>query len=132
MNSTSNTKTTHSERAVTITNAITTVSEITINHAQLGTEAWEWDSHEQAAFLAAFATTLRNNGAAGLMQLAFIAESLRENRDDVLAVQWLADELTDRLEEDGAPITQFEVTSGYVNPSQERMAAWEQKLEPTR
>jgi len=30
-------------------------------------------------------------------------------------------------EVDGAPLTQAEVTSGYVNPSQERMAAWEAK-----
>lgn len=30
-------------------------------------------------------------------------------------------------EPDGAPLTREEVTSGYVNPSQERMAAWEQK-----
>lgn len=30
-------------------------------------------------------------------------------------------------EVDGAPQTQAEVTSGYVNPSQERMAAWEAK-----
>lgn len=30
-------------------------------------------------------------------------------------------------EPDGAPLTREEVTSGYVNPSQERMAAWEAK-----
>lgn len=35
-------------------------------------------------------------------------------------------------EKDGAPATQEEVTSGYVNPSQARMAAWEQKKELTR
>lgn len=127
MNSTSNTKTTHSERALTITSAITTVSEITINHAQLGTEAWEWDAREQADFLAAFALQIRGAGLAGLMQLNYIADKLTgtANAD----VQWLLETLTEHLdnEPDGAPITQSEVTSGYVNPSQERMAAWEQK-----
>lgn len=29
---------------------------------------------------------------------------------------------------DGAPMTQEEVTAGYVNPSQERMDAWLNKL----
>lgn len=33
---------------------------------------------------------------------------------------------------DGAPQTQAEVTSGYVNPSQARIDAWTQKLELTR
>ena len=33
---------------------------------------------------------------------------------------------------DGAPMTREEVTSGYVNPSYERMSAWEQKQELTR
>jgi hypothetical protein len=35
-------------------------------------------------------------------------------------------------EVDGAPQTREEVTSGYVNPSQERIAAWAQKQELTR
>jgi hypothetical protein len=30
-------------------------------------------------------------------------------------------------EPDGAPQTQAEVTSGYVNPSQERLDAWAEK-----
>lgn len=33
---------------------------------------------------------------------------------------------------DGAPLTREEVTAGYVNPSHERLAAWQQKLELTR
>ncbi|MDQ0241229.1 hypothetical protein [Arthrobacter bambusae] len=33
---------------------------------------------------------------------------------------------------DGAPMTQAEVTSGYVNPSQERMAAWQNKMAARR
>lgn len=33
---------------------------------------------------------------------------------------------------DGAPQTQAEVTAGYVNPSQARQDAWNQKLELTR
>jgi hypothetical protein len=35
-------------------------------------------------------------------------------------------------EPDGAPQTREEVTAGYVNPSQERMAAWQQKRDLTR
>jgi hypothetical protein len=35
-------------------------------------------------------------------------------------------------EVDGAPMTREEVTAGYVNPSQERMAAWTAKQELTR
>lgn len=33
---------------------------------------------------------------------------------------------------DGAPHTQAEVTAGYVNPSQARTAAWNEKLELTQ
>ena len=35
-------------------------------------------------------------------------------------------------EKDGAPMTREEVTAGYVNPTQARMAAWEEKQELTR
>lgn len=35
-------------------------------------------------------------------------------------------------EVDGAPQTQAEVTGGYVNPTQARMAAWDEKQELTR
>lgn len=35
-------------------------------------------------------------------------------------------------EKDGAPQTQAEVTGGYVNPTQARMAAWDEKQELTR
>lgn len=35
-------------------------------------------------------------------------------------------------EPDGAPLTREEVTSGYVNPSRERMDAWLNKQELTR
>jgi len=37
-----------------------------------------------------------------------------------------------RAEPDGAPQTREEVTAGYINPSQARMAAWQQKQELTR
>lgn len=132
MNTTSTTEKQHSNHGLTVTNAITTTSEVTIDHAALGTEAWNWDAHQQTNFLAAFANTLRDNGPAGLKQIAFIADSLREDPDDVSAIRWLADELTHALEEDGTPYSREEVTAGYVNPSQERLAAWEAKLELTR
>ena len=35
-------------------------------------------------------------------------------------------------EVDGAPQTRAEVTAGYVNPSQARLDAWQNKLELTR
>ena len=35
-------------------------------------------------------------------------------------------------EQDGAPQTQAETTSGYVNPSAAKEAAWNEKLELTR
>jgi hypothetical protein len=47
-------------------------------------------------------------------------------------VETQAKEPRHRAEPDGAPMTREEVTSGYVNPSYERMSAWEQKLELTR
>lgn len=35
-------------------------------------------------------------------------------------------------EHDGTPQTQEQVTAGHVNPSRERMAAWQEKQELTR
>lgn len=35
-------------------------------------------------------------------------------------------------DKDGAPYSQADVTAGYINPSQARLAAWSQKQEVTR
>jgi hypothetical protein len=81
--------------------AITITNEFVIDHASLGYDAYhDWDSEQQAAFLAAFATELRNAMRFdGIMQVHYINEALRKDHRDLAAVRWLNDQLTDYLQE---------------------------------
>lgn len=77
---------------------ITVTNEVAIDHAILGYEAWEWDAEQQAAFLAAFATELRNApGGAGIMQIHHLDAELRKDPNDLEAVRWLNEHLTEYL-----------------------------------
>lgn len=79
--------------------AITITNDVTINHAILGYDAYhDWDSEQQAAFLAAFATELRNAMAYdSIMQVHYIADELSKDLNDLAAVRWLNDRLTEYL-----------------------------------
>jgi hypothetical protein len=81
--------------------AITITHEVEINHAILGYDAYhDWDSEQQAAFLAAFATELHTAMRFdAIMQVSFIAEDLRKDPNDLAAVRWLNERLTEYLKE---------------------------------
>jgi hypothetical protein len=81
--------------------AITVTHDVEINHAILGYDAYhDWDSEQQAAFLAAFATELINaHHFDSIMQVSFIAEDLRKDPNDLAAVRWLNERLTEYLKE---------------------------------
>ncbi len=80
--------------------AIEVTTETTINHRELGSDVWEWDSHEQSAFLAGFAKAFRDNVGSGLFQIHYIANELRKTPADLAAVRWLNDNLTDYLKDE--------------------------------
>ena len=79
--------------------AVTVTTEVEINHAVLGYDAYhDWDSEQQAAFLAAFATELKTAVRCdGIFQISYIAEELRKDPNDLAAVRWLNDQLTEYL-----------------------------------
>jgi hypothetical protein len=81
--------------------AITVTHEVELNHAVLGYDAYhDWDSEQQANFLAAFATELRNAlRFDAIMQVHYIADELRKDPRDLEAVRWLNDRLTEYLQE---------------------------------
>lgn len=93
--------------------AIEVTTETKINHAILGYDAYhDWDNEQQADFLAAFATELRNAMAYdAIMQVKYIAEALRKDPNDLAAVRWLNDHLTDYLADEPAcdhPATEYD------------------------
>jgi hypothetical protein len=79
--------------------AIVVTHELAINHAVLGYDAYhDWDSGQQAEFLAAFATELRTARVLdGIMQIHYVTDELRKDPNDLAAVRWLNDRLTDYL-----------------------------------
>lgn len=81
------------------TPAITVTTEFSIDHITLGYDAYhDWDSEQQADFLAAFATELHNAMRFdGIMQVHYIVEALRKDPRDLEAVRWLNDRLTEYL-----------------------------------
>jgi hypothetical protein len=81
--------------------AITVTHDVEINHAVLGYDAYhDWDSEQQAAFLAAFATELHTAMRAdGIYQISYIADELHKDPKDLAAVRWFNDYLTDYLAE---------------------------------
>jgi len=83
-----------------MSDAITVTNEVTIDHAKLGAEVWEWGSTEQADFLAEFARSFRANPGASLMQLSYIVGELKKQPWKIASVRWLNDHLTEYLEED--------------------------------
>jgi len=82
--------------------AITVTNEVTINHAKLGAEVWDWGSTEQADFLAEFARAFRAEPGAALMQLSYIVTELKEQPWKIASVRWLNEHLTEYLKEDDA------------------------------
>jgi hypothetical protein len=82
--------------------AITVANEVTIDHAKLGAELWEWSSEQQAKFLAEFGRTFRANPGESLMQLSYIVDELKKQPWMIGSVRWLNDHLTEYLKEDDA------------------------------
>lgn len=80
--------------------AIEVMTEIKINHAELGAEVWEWDAAHQAAFLVGFAETFKAASGGGIMQIHYITEDLRKNPAGINAVRWLNELLTTYLAEE--------------------------------
>jgi hypothetical protein len=80
--------------------AIEITSTVKIDHAELGAEVWEWDSEQQAAFLASLAKTFSANGGKSHFQVHYIVDELRKTPADINAVRWLNDLLTDYLKEE--------------------------------
>jgi len=77
--------------------AIEITSTVNINHADLGTEVWEWDAGQQAAFLVNFAKAFRAEAGQGLFQIHYIAEELSKTPADLDAARWLAERLSEYL-----------------------------------
>jgi hypothetical protein len=71
-----------------------------INYAELGGEVWEWVDEDQAAFLVGFANAFRSGRSYGLLQILHIAKELRKSPQDLDAVRWLNDTLTEYLKEE--------------------------------
>jgi len=84
---------------MSIDKAFNVTNEVTINHRELGAEVWEWSADQQAAFLVGFAKSFRADAGTGLFQLHYIAEELSQEPDDLAAVRWLSDRLTEYLGE---------------------------------
>lgn len=82
--------------------AIHVSHDVTINHRELGREAWEWSDEEQAKFLTGFAEVLKADPGVGLMQLSYIIDALRRGEGNLNAVRWLSDHLTEYLKEETA------------------------------
>lgn len=80
--------------------AFTVTHEVTIDHYELGFEVWEWCDEQQAAFLVGLAEMFKREGGAGLLQIHYIAESLRKTGRNIDAVRWLNDRLTEYLKEE--------------------------------
>lgn len=80
--------------------AIEITSTVTIDHAKLGAEVWEWDSDKQAEFLAALAKSFNNAGGSAHFQIYHIVEALGREPEDIASVRWLNDLLTDYLKEE--------------------------------
>jgi len=80
--------------------AMKITSTVEIDHAELGAEVWEWDSEQQAAFLASLAKTFSDNGGKSHFQVHYIADELRKTPADLVAVRWLNDLLTEYLKEE--------------------------------
>lgn len=74
--------------------------EVTIDHRELGRAVWEWSDHDQAKFLTGFAEVFRVEPGVGLLQIHYIAESLRQGEGNLEAVRWLNDRLTEYLAEE--------------------------------
>lgn len=79
--------------------AFEVTSEVTVNHAELGAEVWEWGSDEQAAFLTSLAYAFQADPGASLIQLHYIANEIRKSPGGLEAVRWFNDHLTEYLKE---------------------------------
>lgn len=82
--------------------AFSVTHEVTIDHRELGREVWEWNADEQALFLSGFAEVFKAEPGVGLLQIHYIAESLRKGEGNLAAVRWLNDRLTEYLKEENA------------------------------
>lgn len=67
-------------------------TEVEINHYLLGCDAWEWESHEQAAFLQGLPAQAREESGYGLLrlQISHLADALKQP-EYAIAKQFILD-----------------------------------------